>query len=95
MTSLRLADYDITAERGFLCSFDADRIELAGDLATAREVALQLPRWLPSGRVRALLTQALPDTDLAAALPTLTDAEARVCHGSLRVHGASLCLGRA
>ena len=78
MTSLKLADYDITAERGFLCSFDADSITLDGELGVAREVAGQLPRWLPSGRIRSLLARELPDTDLADALPGLSDAAARV-----------------
>ncbi|MEL7537952.1 MAG: indoleamine 2,3-dioxygenase [Pseudomonadota bacterium] len=78
MNSLALEHYDICADRGFLCRFDADRVELDGDLATARDVALNLPRWLPSGRVRSLLVRELPDTDLGDALATLSDAEARL-----------------
>ncbi|MEM8984878.1 MAG: indoleamine 2,3-dioxygenase [Pseudomonadota bacterium] len=78
MTTLALADYAISKQRGFLCDYDAGAVTLTGELAVAREVALMLPHWLPSGRVRALLANALPDTDLAETLPTLTDAEARM-----------------
>ncbi|MEM1263914.1 MAG: indoleamine 2,3-dioxygenase [Pseudomonadota bacterium] len=78
MTTLALADYAISKQRGFLCDFDAGAVTLTGELATAREVALALPQWLPTGRIRSLLVDALPDTDLANALPTLADAEVRM-----------------
>jgi indoleamine 2,3-dioxygenase len=54
-----LTTYGITAERGFLCPFDAPSVALQGELAKVRDVALRLPEILPTGRVRAIL-DALP-----------------------------------
>jgi indoleamine 2,3-dioxygenase len=54
-----LASYGITPERGFLCDYDAGAVELTGELAEVREVAMRLPEILPTGTVRAVL-EALP-----------------------------------
>ncbi|MFQ6548803.1 hypothetical protein AADZ90_012655 [Aestuariibius sp. 2305UL40-4] len=70
--------YDMSAERGFLCQFNAGDISLTGDLATVGDVALSLPSLLPTGRVRALLRDRLPDIDIAAVLQSCGDAEARM-----------------
>ena len=78
MAIAALESYDISAERGFLCRHDAGSVRLAGKLAEAAEVAMQLPRLLPTGRVRHFLTRDLPEFDLAAQLPELSDAEARM-----------------
>lgn len=75
---LPFSDYDMSAERGFLCRYNADQISLLGDLDQARSVALRLPQLLPSGRVRRLLVSNLPDTDLSDCLPALSDAQARM-----------------
>lgn len=74
---LDLADYDMSEDRGFLCRHDANQVVLNGELAIIREVALSLPQLLPTGRVRALLTERLPCLDLP--LETMSDAEARMC----------------
>lgn len=74
---LNLSDYDMSAERGFLCRHDATDVKLSGELAVIRDVAMSLPDLLPTGRVRTLLTQRLPVLDLP--LDRMSDAEARMC----------------
>lgn len=74
---LNLADYDMSPERGFLCRYNANEVELTGDLAIIRDVALSLPQLLPTGRVRALLSEGLPLIHLP--IDTMSDAEARMC----------------
>ncbi|THD61487.1 hypothetical protein [Phenylobacterium sp.] len=51
----RLAAYDVTAERGFLCPYDATAVALDGDLGQVRDLALRLPELLPAGAVRKVL----------------------------------------
>lgn len=74
---LHLADYDMSPERGFLSRHNADEVRLDGDLSIIRTIALSLPDWLPTGRVRQLLRDRLPFIDLAQV--ELSDAEARMC----------------
>ena len=74
---LNLSDYDMSAERGFLCRHDAADVHLSGDLAVIRDVAMSLPDLLPTGRVRTLLSERLPVIDLP--LDRMSDAEARMC----------------
>ncbi|MEL6446387.1 MAG: indoleamine 2,3-dioxygenase [Pseudomonadota bacterium] len=74
---MKLADYDISAERGFLSDFEPERVVLPHALQPIRDAALSLPHWLPSGRIRALL-EALPEPDIEAFLADATDAEARL-----------------
>ncbi len=74
---MKLADYDISAERGFLSDFEPDRVVLPHALQPIRDAALNLPHWLPSGCIRALL-DALPEPDIEAFLVDATDAEARL-----------------
>ena len=78
MPVLDLAAYDMSAERGFLCRHDAGDVELDGDWAHARNVAMRLPDLLPSGRVRHFLAQDLPEFDAETAVAALDDAEARM-----------------
>ena len=73
-----LDTYDMSADRGFLCRFDASDITLSGDLAVARDVAMRLPDTLPTGRVRSVLTRDVPATIDADAINALSDAEARM-----------------
>lgn len=56
-----LASYDITPERGFLCGYDASAVTLEGAFAEARAVAMRLPEILPTGKVREVLEEQLPD----------------------------------
>ncbi len=72
-----LEHYDLSAERGFLCRFDAGSVELDGDWATAAAHAMRLPKLLPTGRVRQLLEAGLPDPAIAADVARLTDPQAR------------------
>jgi indoleamine 2,3-dioxygenase len=55
MSLAPLETYGLTAERGFLCPYDAPSIALDGDLGVVRDVALRLPEILPTGTVRAVL----------------------------------------
>jgi len=55
MSLATLAAYGVTAERGFLCPYDAPSVELDGDLVEARDLALRLPEILPTGAVRTVL----------------------------------------
>ncbi|MEL6619089.1 MAG: indoleamine 2,3-dioxygenase [Pseudomonadota bacterium] len=73
-----LQTYDISEQRGFLCKFDAGDIALTGELDTLRDVALSLPDLLPSGRVRSLLRDRLPDIDMPGVLQRASDAELRM-----------------
>jgi indoleamine 2,3-dioxygenase len=55
MSLAALATYGITAERGFLCPYDAPSVALEGDLGEVRALALRLPEILPTGTVRPVL----------------------------------------
>jgi indoleamine 2,3-dioxygenase len=55
--SLRLDDYDISPNRGFLSAFEPESITLPAHLEPIRTAALDLPRTLPSGRIRELLSR--------------------------------------
>lgn len=63
--SIRLADHDMSPQRGFLCPYDAAAVTLPGLFAPIVEAAASLPRLLPGGRIRAHLEQ-LPRLDLHA-----------------------------
>ena len=78
MNSLNLSDYDMSQERGYLCRFNAEEIKLSGEMQEVREVALRLPQILPTGRVRELLCDRLPQTDLSDFLANCSDAQARL-----------------
>ena len=78
MNSLNLSDYDMSQKRGYLCRFNAEEIKLSGEMQEVREVALRLPQILPTGRVRELLCDRLPQTDLSDFLANCSDAQARL-----------------
>lgn len=78
MNSLNLSDYDMSQERGYLCRFNAEEIKLSGEMQEVREVALRLPQILPTGRIRELLCDRLPQTDLSDFLANCSDAQARL-----------------
>lgn len=75
--SLAIADYAISAQRGFLCAFDVTDIQLPGDLAPIVEAARDLPRLLPTGRIRSHLTP-LPLLDLTSFCADAPEAEIRM-----------------
>jgi indoleamine 2,3-dioxygenase len=73
-----LVHYDMSEERGFLCRHDAEGVELEGDWAKAAEVALDLPRWMPTGEVRSILDSRLPGGEIAETTEDLSDSQARM-----------------
>src|SRR5579862_2524693 len=76
MSLATLATYGVTAERGFLCPYDAPSVALEGDLGEVRDLALRLPEILPTGSVRAVLdrlTEVSPDL-----IAELDDVQARM-----------------
>ena len=77
MPTLTLQNYDMSAERGYLCQFDADDVTFMGELSTIEDIAMQLPRILPTGRVREILIKSLPEIDLSKNLKSCSDAQAR------------------
>ena len=89
---VELDQYDISAERGFLCRYDAAAVTLPGDFARARTVAMGLPDSLPSGRIRAILAKDLPDTLTSEDVAKLSDAQTRMAmvHYSFMVQALSL-----
>lgn len=72
-----LDQYDMSAERGFLCRYDASCVALSGVLAEAAKIALSLPQILPSGRVRDYVQAHLPCVS-PADIEALSDQEARM-----------------
>lgn len=73
-----LQAYDISEDRGFLCKFDADQVDLPDELVEIRSIALSLPSLLPSGRVRKLLEAQLPEIEPETAFQTCGDAALRL-----------------
>lgn len=74
---LRTLDaYDVSTERGFLCKYDVDSVQLPECLAPARALARSLPARLAAGRAR-LDIDALPETPLSALAAIDDDATLR------------------
>lgn len=73
-----LQAYDISEDRGFLCKFDADQVDLPFELAEIRSIAMSLPGLLPSGRVRKLLEAQLPEIEPETAFQHCEDAKLRL-----------------
>lgn len=77
MTQLQpLANYEITPDRGFLCTYDAAQVSLPGQLQVIEDVAMTLPHLIVSGTVRKHLEQ-LPVCDLTELCKSGTDAQLR------------------
>lgn len=74
---MKLADYGLSRDRGFLAGFDPASVMLPDYLQPARALALSLPQLIPTGRVRHFLEQ-LPLIDLSAFCKTASDAELRI-----------------
>jgi indoleamine 2,3-dioxygenase len=52
-----IADHAITEQRGFLCPYDVADVRLPGEFGPIVEAACNLPRTLPTGRIRRHLEQ--------------------------------------
>jgi len=76
MSLADLATYGITADRGFLCAYDAPSIVLPEAFGPARTAAMHLPETLPAGAVREML-DALPHI-ASDAIAALDDAQLRM-----------------
>lgn len=75
--TLKLDDYDMSAERGFLCRHDPAKVQLSGILKESAETAMRLCDVMPTGKVRSYLIENLPEFDRSI-VDSLTDAEARM-----------------
>lgn len=64
MAAFDITEYGVTRQNGFLSTFEADEIDLPGDLHPVREMALNLPKILPTGMIRSV-AETLPLVDLA------------------------------
>lgn len=73
-----LAHYDMSAERGFLSTHDVQNVVLPDAWADAAGVAMQLPDFLPSGRVRELLEANLPAAGDYSSAGALSEEQARM-----------------
>ncbi|MEM6747177.1 MAG: indoleamine 2,3-dioxygenase [Pseudomonadota bacterium] len=73
-----LGTYDMSQAQGFLCRYDAGDVRLQGAWGEAAEIALDLPRVLPSGRIRSYLDRHLPDASRANNVSGLSNAELRM-----------------
>ena len=73
---MKLSDYAMTAERGFLSSFELPEIALPDDWAPVLHAAEDLSALLTSGRIRTFLDR-LPDPGVAEWAATASDAELR------------------
>ena len=72
---LDLETYSITPERGFLTPYNMDQVSLPGEILPVAETALDLPRLMPTGRVRHFLKQ-IPEIP-PLTLDTLSDSQLR------------------
>lgn len=73
-----LEAYDMSSEGGFLCRYDAAKVDLCDGWADAAAVASQLPQVLPSNRVRTFLEARLPHPADLSDVSALTDEQARM-----------------
>lgn len=74
---LRLSDYEISKELGFLSPYNPSSTELPDFFSPIQQVASELPKILTTGLVRARLSN-LPMLDLQDFCTTATDAQKRV-----------------
>ncbi|HAH11830.1 MAG TPA: indoleamine 2,3-dioxygenase [Alphaproteobacteria bacterium] len=74
---LHLQDYDVTPERGYLTPYNMADIELPPMFRPLVAAARALPGIMLSGRCRRLLER-VPEIDMAAHLPGLSDAQYRL-----------------
>lgn len=74
-----LADYGLSAERGFLADFELPEIDLPADFAPAVEAAKNLSALLTTGRVRELLDR-VPAPDAAAFVASASPAQLKAAN---------------
>lgn len=74
---MKLSDYGLTAERGYLSAFEMPEIALPADFAPVIAVADVLSGLMTSGRIRSVL-DTLPRPDMAAFLASASDPQLRV-----------------
>ena len=84
--SLNLADYDLSAERGYLSSWNPDQVELPEILQPVRDAAMDLPRTIVTGEVRKHI-EAIPHIDLTdfCATASLPEQRTAMVHYSFLV----------
>jgi indoleamine 2,3-dioxygenase len=74
---LKLADYDISAERGYLTPHDMDKVTLPDAFKPVVEAGRRLPSYMMSPKLRDILKK-IPEVDMEVQLPTLNDAQLRM-----------------
>lgn len=77
MSKLKIEDYDVTPERGFLTPHAMDQVVLPDDFSAIVNAKRMMPGWMTSGRGRFFLNQ-LPEIDMDRHLPSLSDAQLRM-----------------
>lgn len=75
--AIRLEDYEITPDRGFLAAFDPATVRLPDYLAPARDMAMNLPHILTTGNVRVRLAS-LPLVDLDDFCSSASDEQQKI-----------------
>lgn len=73
---LKIEDFDVTPERGFLTPYDMDRVELPAVFDPIVEMGARLSDLITAGTVHSILKQ-LPEIDMQAQIPQLSDAQLR------------------
>lgn len=73
---LKIEDFDVTAERGFLTPYDMDRVDLPPVFDPVVAMGARLSDLITAGTVHKILRQ-LPEIDMAAEIPKLSDAQLR------------------
>ncbi len=74
---MRIEDFDVTAERGFLTPHNMDEVTLPPDFAPIIAAGKSLADFITSGQIRSLLKD-LPEVNMDAELPKLNDAQLRM-----------------
>lgn len=74
--TLRLADFDVSADRGFLCKYEADEHPLPGKLAAIDDAGENLPDWLSTGKGRTFMAK-MPEVDVTDFVKTADEATRR------------------
>ncbi|MGZ9108262.1 MAG: indoleamine 2,3-dioxygenase [Micavibrio sp.] len=77
MSKLKIEDYDVTPERGFLTPHAMEQVVLPDDFAAIVDAKRMMSGWMTSGRGRTFLNQ-LPEIDMDRHLPSLSDAQLRM-----------------
>jgi indoleamine 2,3-dioxygenase len=85
---MNVRDYDVTPERGYLTPYAMPKVTLPPIFGPVVKAGHDLPGILLSGRARRLLER-VPEIDMAAQLPALSDAQRRLLmvHYSFIVQG--------